>query len=125
MMNFKTPLAKLVRHLFQSREKWKARALENQKELRKSQVKKRDLEASRSQWKERAKQAEKKLSIATQNSKKSPEIQQQDDNVQKSLAVIHSDAPKWHSYPVFIIYGTSQIDRIERVIRDISSYSDI
>ena len=29
-------------------------ALENQKELRKSQIKTRDLEASRSQWKERA-----------------------------------------------------------------------
>jgi hypothetical protein len=40
-MNFKTPLARLVRYLFQSREKWKARALENQQELRKIQVKTR------------------------------------------------------------------------------------
>ena len=112
MMNFKTPVARLARYLFQSREKWKARALENQKELRKSQVKTRDLEVSRSQWKERAKQAEKELSLATQNSKKPPESQQQDDNVQKSLAVIHCDAPKWHSYPVFIIYmGICQVVR--------------
>jgi hypothetical protein len=112
MMNFKTPLARLVRHLFQSREKWKVRALENQKELRKSQVKTRDLEVSRSQWKERAKQAEKELSLAKQNPKKPPEIQQEDDNTQKSIAVIHCDAPKWHSYPVFIIYmGICQVVR--------------
>jgi hypothetical protein len=57
-MNFKTPLARLVRYLFQSREKWKARALENQQELRKIQVKSRDLEVSRKQWKKRAQQAE-------------------------------------------------------------------
>jgi len=62
-MNFKTPLARLVCHLFHSREKWKARALDNQQELRKFQVRTRDLEASRQQWKERAKQAEKELSL--------------------------------------------------------------
>jgi hypothetical protein len=60
MMNFKTPLTKLVRHLFQSREKWK----------------------------ERAKKAEKELSLAKKNSTKTLKIQQQDDNGQKSLAVI-------------------------------------
>ena len=66
-MNFKTPLARLVRYLFQSREKWKARALENQQELRKIQVKTRDLEVSRKQWKKRAQQAEKELSLVKQS----------------------------------------------------------
>ena len=65
-MNFKTPLARLVRYLFQSREQWKARALENQQELRKIQVKTRDLEVSRKQWKKRAQQAEKELSLVKQ-----------------------------------------------------------
>jgi hypothetical protein len=89
MMNFKTPLTRLVRHLFQSREKWKARALENQKELRKSQIKTRDLEVSRRQWKERAKQAEKELSLAQREQKQEqlPEAQHGENSVQKCLAV--------------------------------------
>ena len=85
-MNFKTPLARLVRYLFQSREKWKVRALENQKELRKIQVKTRDLELSRKQWKERAKQAEKELSLAKQreqNPEKSPEAPPEDCSTPK------------------------------------------
>jgi hypothetical protein len=109
-MNFKTPLARLVRYLFQSREKWKARALENQKDLRKSQVKNRDLEASRNKWKERAKRAENELFLAKQreqNPEQQPEEQQVDgSNAQQSIAVTHSDPPKWHSYSVAIIYLT-------------------
>jgi hypothetical protein len=114
-MNFKTPLARLVRYLFQSREKWKMRALENQKELRKIQVKTRDLEVSRKQWKERAQQAEKELSLvkqSEQNPKKSTEASQEGDSAQKSIAVTYCDAPKWHSYPVSVIYlGICQVIR--------------
>jgi hypothetical protein len=114
-MNFKTPLARLVRYLFQSREKWKVRALENQKELRKIQVKTRDLEVSRKQWKERAQQAEKELSLvkqSEQNPKKSTEASQEGDSAQKSIAVTYCDAPKWHSYPVSVIYlGICQVIR--------------
>lgn len=114
-MNFKTPLARLVRYLFQSREKWKARALENQKELRKIQVKTRDLEVSRKQWKERAQQAEKELSLVTQSEqkpKKPSEALQQEGSAEKSIALTHCDAPKWHSYPVAVIYlGVCQVVR--------------
>jgi hypothetical protein len=114
-MNFKTPLARLVRYLFQSREKWKVRALENQKELRKIQVKTRDLEVSRKQWKERAQQAEKELSLvkqSEQNPKKPTEASQEGNSAQKSIAVTHGDAPKWHSYPVAVIYlGICQVVR--------------
>ena len=114
-MNFKTPLARLVRYLFKSREKWKVRALENQKELRKIQVKTRDLEVSRKQWKERAQQAEKELSLvkqSEQNPKKPTEASQEGDRAQKSIAVTHGDAPKWHSYPVAVIYlGICQVVR--------------
>jgi hypothetical protein len=114
-MNFKTPLVRLVRYLFQSREKWKARALENQKELRKIQVKTRDLEMSRKQWKERAQQAEKELSLVKQSEqspKKPTEASQEEDSAQKSIAVTHGDAPKWHSYPVAVIYlGICQVVR--------------
>lgn len=114
-MNFKTPLTRLVRYLFQSREKWKVRALENQKELRKIQVKTRDLEVSRKQWKERAQQAEKELSLVKQSGhapKKPTEASQEGDNAQKSIAVTHGDAPKWHSYSVAVIYlGICQVVR--------------
>lgn len=114
-MNFKTPLARLVRYLFQSREKWKVRALENQKELRKIQVKTRDLEVSRKQWKERAQQAEKELCLvkqSKQNPKKPTESSQEGDSAQKSIAVTHGDAPKWHSYSVAVIYlGICQVVR--------------
>lgn len=114
-MNFKTPLTRLVRYLFQSREKWKERALENQKELRKIQVKTRDLEVSRKQWKERAQQAEKELSLVKQSGhapKKPTEASQEGDNAQKSIAVTHGDAPKWHSYSVAVIYlGICQVVR--------------
>ena len=114
-MNFKTPLVRLVRYLFQSREKWKVRALENQKELRKIQVKTRDLEMSRKQWKERAQQAEKELSHVKQSEqspKKPTEASQEEDSAQKSIAVTHCDAPKWHSYSVAVIYlGICQVVR--------------
>ena len=114
-MNFKTPLARLVRYLFQSREKWKARALENQQELRKIQVKTRDLEVSRKQWKKRAQQAEKELSHVKQgeqNPAKPIGASQEEGGAQKSIAVTHCDAPKWHSYPVAVIYlGICQVVR--------------
>jgi len=114
-MNFKTPLARLVRYLFQSREKWKARALENQQELRKIQVKTRDLEVSRKQWKKRAQQAEKELSLVKQGEQhpaKPIGASQEEGRAQKSIAVTHCDAPKWHSYPVAVIYlGICQVVR--------------
>jgi len=114
-MNFKTPLARLVRHLFQSREKWKARALANQQELRKLHVKIRDLEASRKQWKERAKQAEQEPTLAKQseqNPKKLPEVSPEEGGVQQNIAITHGDAPKWHSYSVAVIYlGICQVVR--------------
>jgi hypothetical protein len=108
MIDFKTPLSRLVRHLLKSRDKWKTRALENQQELRKNQIKIRDLENSRNQWKERAKQAEKereeyaqekqrlekKLSTAEQDNKSPLQISE--------LSAI--EVPKWHHYPLFIMY---------------------
>jgi hypothetical protein len=104
---------------FQSREKWKVRALENQQELRKIQVKSRDLEVSRKQWKKRAQQAEKELSKELshvkqdeQNPAKPIGASQEEGRAQKSIAVTHCDAPKWHSYPVAVIYlGICQVVR--------------
>lgn len=104
MINFKTPLSKLVRHLLQSREKWKVRSLENQNKLRNSQINVRDLEASRNRWKERAKRAEEELSRTRKHSpEKQPEAST-DDSSQNCIAVTYRDAPKWHSYPVSMIY---------------------
>lgn len=104
-MDFKTPLPKLVRHLLQGREKWKKRSLENQNELRRSQVNIRDLENSRNRWKERAKKAEVELSRAKKATPEKPTEASSDDNdATKSIAAAYRDPQKWHSYSTSMIY---------------------
>ncbi len=64
MNAFKSPVARLA-HLFQqSRDAWKAKALERQQRLRAAQVKIRDLEHSRAHWKARALKAERAAAAA-------------------------------------------------------------
>ncbi len=61
MRTFKSAASRLARVFHAGREKWKAKALARQKELRAAQVRIRDLEASRERWKARAHEAEEQL----------------------------------------------------------------
>jgi hypothetical protein len=58
MNPFKSPVARLARVFRDSRDKWKAKALDKPQRLRAAQVKIRDLEHGRAQWKARALAAE-------------------------------------------------------------------
>jgi hypothetical protein len=117
-MGFKMSLSKLVRHLLQSREKWKIRSLKNQKECRRAKVNIRDLENSRNQWKERAKKAEDELFRAKKATPKKPtDASSGDEDTTKSIAVAYSDPPKWHSYSTSMIYMS-----INQVIRAYSGF---
>lgn len=56
-----TSPARRARLLKKSRDAWKFKTKEKQKEIKALKVKSRDLNASRDAWKERARQAEEKL----------------------------------------------------------------
>ncbi len=61
MRTFKSAASRLARVFHAGRDKWKAKALARQKELRAAQVRMRDLEASRDRWSARAREAEERL----------------------------------------------------------------
>ena len=105
-MNFKTPLAGLVPYLYKAKEKWKARAIENQQELRRAKIRIRDLEASRDKWKERAKQTEHlvKTEIKYEEKVTVPEAQSEDITPKNSIVAVYNEPPKFHSYPLYTIY---------------------
>ena len=58
MKGYKSPVRRLAQFFKQSRDKWKKRAKEKQKEVRGLKVKVRDLRQSREQWKKKEKEAE-------------------------------------------------------------------
>src|SRR3954453_23091487 len=55
---FSSPPRVLIPKLVASRDKWKAKAARRKRELKKEQIRSRDLSASRARWKERALAAE-------------------------------------------------------------------
>jgi hypothetical protein len=55
---FRSPPRILIPKLVESRDKWKAKAARRKQELKKAQIRARDLSASRRRWKERALAAE-------------------------------------------------------------------
>lgn len=59
MKIFKTATNRLVRYFEKSRDAWKARALQKQQQIRSLEIKVRDLSASRDYWKKKAKEVEK------------------------------------------------------------------
>jgi hypothetical protein len=61
MEEFKSSDSRLARLFYQSRDKWKKKALQKQKKIRALEVKVRDLSDSRDYWKNRARVAEEKL----------------------------------------------------------------
>jgi hypothetical protein len=56
--SFRTPPRILIPTLVASRDKWKVKAARRKRELKKEQIRSRDLSASRARWKERAVAAE-------------------------------------------------------------------
>ena len=58
---FRTPARILIPKLIRSREGWKEKSGERRKCLKAAKIRVRDLEASREQWRQRAEQAEREL----------------------------------------------------------------
>jgi hypothetical protein len=73
--SFRSPPRILIPKLVESRDKWKAKATRRKRELKKEQIRSRDLGASRERWKERALAAEQRLQT----------LQQQIDETQGQL----------------------------------------
>jgi hypothetical protein len=65
--SFRSPPRILIPKLVESRDKWKAKAGRRKKELKKAQIRSRDLSVSRDLWKERALAAERELQVARQH----------------------------------------------------------
>lgn len=87
------------RMLKESRNNWKEKALQRQKEIRKLQIKVRDLSKSRDNWKRKALEAQRKL----EQLKKAKKTAATDGNCGAESAVDIFKAPLGHVYPVFII----------------------
>jgi len=64
--SFRSPPRILIPKLVESRDKWKAKAARRKRELKKAQIRSRDLAVSRQRWKERALAAEQQLQAARQ-----------------------------------------------------------
>ena len=64
--SFRSPPRILIPKLVESRDKWKAKAARRKKDLKKAQIRGRDLSVSRRRWKERALAAEQQLQAARQ-----------------------------------------------------------
>jgi selenocysteine-specific translation elongation factor len=79
--SFRTPPRILIPKLVKSRDKWKAKAGRRKRELKKAQIRSRDLSLSRQRWKERALAAEKQVQ----------DLQQQRDQAQGHLEQARAD----------------------------------
>jgi hypothetical protein len=64
--SFRSPPRILIPKLVESRDKWKAKAARRKKELKKAQIRGRDLCVSRQRWKERALAAQQQLQALRQ-----------------------------------------------------------
>lgn len=76
MNDLKSPLPKLVRHFWKSRDQWKTKHHEVKRQLKKEQNQVRDLEKSRAVWRERATDADRRIK----------ELQQELDEAKKRSA---------------------------------------
>ena len=111
MNSFKSPVARLARLFRDSRDNWKAKALDKQQRQRAAQVKIRDLEHSRAQWKARALAAEGALAAprertgaAVPTAEQPPEATPDDPPAPLATA-----CPAGHHYPVLVIQLTLRL----------------
>ena len=133
MKIFKTAADRLVRYFEESRDAWKARALQKQQQVRSLEIRVRDLSISRDYWKKKAKEAEKaqrETSKKEHSSRKNEPKKTDEDKLSlpenssdltedkviegeliesnKEIAVLEKKntlllRPAHHTYPVFII----------------------
>ena len=112
MNTFKSPVARLARLFRDSRDNWKAKALDKQQRLRAAQVKIRDLEHSRAQWKVRALAAEGALAAPRERTggaavpTPEPPLDAAPDDPPAPLVTA---CPAGHCYPVLVIQLTLQL----------------
>lgn len=59
--SYRSPPRTLIPKLVESRDNWKAKASQRQRDLKKAEIRNRDLALSRTLWKQRAEQAEREL----------------------------------------------------------------
>ena len=79
---FRSPPRILIPKLVESRDKWKAKANQRNRALKKVQISNRDVSLSRDRWKERAQDAEQQLLIIQQQLKQTQsQLEQSSDEV--------------------------------------------
>ena len=99
MTVFKSSYARLARIFKQSRNNWRAKAMERHRRIRALEVKVRDLEKSRAHWKSRALNKENiELPLSDNGSKDTPahKIEEAGDDDERS-------APHNHQYSLLMI----------------------
>lgn len=114
MEAFKSTASRLARVFYGSREKWKAKALTRQKELRAAQIRMRDLEASRERWKARAREAEAQLRQEKGAGRETAE--EGSPGATSIVAGAQETVPKWawhpaagHVYPLYVVQLAVQL----------------
>ena len=117
MNEYKTPPETLASWFLDSRDKWKARALHKQKELRKPRIKIRDLENSREKWKEKTKHLEVKIKEMEEIIK---ELKEETELIKKK------DNKKLTEKPINHSFSVSQISiSIQQIITTAQSFRGI
>ncbi len=121
MRGFKSPASRLARMFKQSREKWKTRAQQKQRQIRALQVQVRDLKHSREQWQAKAQmwqQEAQQLKAATN----SVADEREAENMTKGVAAhVESDIEVWTA-PAGHVYPTPVIQlAIEQIMHSLNS----
>ena len=112
MNPFKSPVARLARVFRDSRDNWKAKALDKQQRLRAAQVKIRDLEHSRAKWKARALAAEEAAAAPRERTDRavvSVETNTPDATTDDLPAPLTTASPAGHHYPLLVIQLTLRL----------------
>jgi chromosome segregation ATPase len=89
--SFRSPPRLLIPKLVASRDKWKAKAGRRKTDLKKAQIRARDVSASRDRWKRRALAAEQRLQDARQQLE---HAQRQLEQTRADVAVLQDEAKK-------------------------------
>jgi chromosome segregation ATPase len=94
--SFRSPPRILIPKLIDSRDKWKAKAARRKKELKKAQIRARDLSASRDRWKERALAAEQELQAVRPQL---DQAQRQLEQARAEVVLLEEEAKKNRPFP--------------------------